>query len=214
MVPLKFRPQRRPPGLPQEERSPHFYYHGRQSTLHAALVLYLLRPQKPLPSLDQQHYDWGLPIRASDKCEVESECFHVEAYRDAAQEWWWNKTEPRSVLVTSESSSILRHAKGALKPPHYQLYTNPYDPGVTLPQLENQQSATADQGLFSAVTSLRAQLQARRVLFNCCSNFHLLLADLLYAGCGQAVEFQCLQDHPNPRYRLRCGWDKNRTATS
>jgi hypothetical protein len=43
---------------------------------------------------------------------------------------------------------------------------------------------------------------------NCCSNFHVLLADLLAAGCGAASEhaLHCLQEHPDPQYQVCCGW--------
>jgi hypothetical protein len=70
---------------------------------------------------------------------------------------------------------------------------------------------TADEAMLSAVASIRHQLLARVTVGNCCSNFHVLLADLLQAGCGAAPRntFHCLQEHPDPRYRVCCGWFRN-----
>jgi len=70
---------------------------------------------------------------------------------------------------------------------------------------------TADEAMVSALSSLKAQLQTRVTIGNCCSNFHLLLKDLLDEGCGSAVEnsFQCLQDHEDEAFRVCCAWDKS-----
>jgi len=72
-------------------------------------------------------------------------------------------------------------------------------------------AVTADEVMLSAMSSLQAQLQTRFVLGNCCSNFHLLLKDLMDEGCGSALgsSFQCLQDHEDPAYRVCCSWDKS-----
>jgi hypothetical protein len=82
----------------------------------------------------------------------------------------------------------------------------------------------ADAIMLSAVSSLKAQLMANVVIGNCCSNFHQLLRELFEQGCGGRVghrhssissrtssggTFYCLQDHPNPEYRLCCSWDKS-----
>jgi hypothetical protein len=76
----------------------------------------------------------------------------------------------------------------------------------------------ADAVMLSAVSSLKAQLMANVVIGNCCSNFHQLLRELIEQGCGGAgvggghvgsTTFYCLQDHPNPDYRLCCSWDKS-----
>ena len=76
----------------------------------------------------------------------------------------------------------------------------------------------ADAVMLSAVSSLKAQLMANVVIGNCCSNFHQLLRELIGQGCGGAgiggghvgsTTFYCLQDHPNPDYRLCCSWDKS-----
>jgi hypothetical protein len=48
-------------------------------------------------------------------------------------------------------------------------------------------SFTADEAMVSALSTLQHQLLARATVANCCSNFHLLLAELLAAGCGAAI---------------------------
>ena len=70
-------------------------------------------------------------------------------------------------------------------------------------------NATADQAMLSAMASLKLQLATRITIGNCCSNFHLLLADLLSEGCGLSPHntFQCLQDHKDPNVRPCCSWD-------
>jgi hypothetical protein len=72
-------------------------------------------------------------------------------------------------------------------------------------------SFSADEAMLSAMSSIRHQLLARVTVGNCCSNFHVLLADLLASGCGAARRntFHCLQEHPDPRYRVCCGWFRN-----
>jgi hypothetical protein len=67
---------------------------------------------------------------------------------------------------------------------------------------------TADEIMLSAVSSLKFQLLPRMTLGNCCSNFHVLLADLLAVGCGAAQEntFRCMQENEDPRLRICCGW--------
>jgi len=72
-------------------------------------------------------------------------------------------------------------------------------------------TTTADEIMVSAFSSLKAQLATAITVGNCCSNFHLLLKDLLHAGCGTQENniFQCLQDNPNPEHRLCCMWDKS-----
>lgn len=81
----------------------------------------------------------------------------------------------------------------------------------------------ADEAMVSALSSLRAQLTAKVTVGNCCSNFHLLLSDLLYVGCGinSKQTFQCLQDNEDPELQVCCSWDmsircqarRNRTSS-
>lgn len=70
----------------------------------------------------------------------------------------------------------------------------------------------ADEIMLSTLSSLQMQLQTSLTVGNCCSNFHLLLKDLLAAGCGSSPHgnyFQCLQDHKTKEYQICCSWDKS-----
>lgn len=62
--------------------------------------------------------------------------------------------------------------------------------------------------MLSAMSSLKAQLLPRISIGNCCSNFHVLLNDLLSEGCGAASDnkFLCLQEYDDPALRVCCGW--------
>ena len=116
---------------------------------------------------------------------------------------------------------------------HYQFITNPLDVTQdtgyfedrprTKHQYPNQTmfmgDTTANDIMISTLSSLQLQLYATHLTVgNCCSNFHLILKDLLHIGCGVAPardhhhQFQCLQNHPNPQYRICCSWDKSVTC--
>jgi hypothetical protein len=75
----------------------------------------------------------------------------------------------------------------------------------------NTTSFNADEAMLSAMASIQLQLMARVTVGNCCSNFHVLLADLLQAGCGASPQntFHCLQEHPDTHFRVCCGWFRN-----
>ena len=140
-----------------------------------------------------------------------------------------------NIVVTSESRQILREQKdyaallsnySSAEPSsdsddfRARFVTNHRDVAQDTGYLENvigprstdsKLLITADEAMVSAMSSLKAQLQTRMTLGNCCSNFHLLLKDLLDEGCGSAVEssFQCLQDHEDEAFRVCCAWDKS-----
>ena len=65
-----------------------------------------------------------------------------------------------------------------------------------------------DEIMLSSLSSFRAQLSHDLVIGNCCSNWHKLMAMTLMAGCGRKwnAQFLCLQQHPDPQFRLCCGW--------
>ena len=139
-------------------------------------------------------------------------------YIQAAQETWESfvgDRPPSTLVITTESRTIRDEATS------FQTNTS-----STVTFLLNEQDVTQDTGyledlratnssdnadeiLLSALSSLQLQLSTRITLGNCCSNFHLLLKDLLEEGCGMPNhKFQCLQQHANPNYRLCCSWDK------
>jgi hypothetical protein len=167
---------------------------------------------------------------ASDKCGIESECLSFGQYVTAAQELWMQHrgsadTTPKitSIVVTSESKQIIGeqatyifNQSSTAQQDHFpaRFITNHLDVAQDTGYLEDISGAstfTADQAMLSAISSLKLQLMTRVTVGNCCSNFHLLLKDLLDAGCGASFDntFQCLQDHENPDFRVCCAWDKS-----
>lgn len=173
----------------------------------------------------QSHQFWT----ASDKCVVESECFPFETYVHAAHDWWlhqWpeaatNDTHKIRVLVTTESTDVIKQKRAWVKreqPPSWQrldfeLTHNSYDVAQDTGYVRDMQAkqTTADNVMFSSVSSLRAQLSHRVVFGNCCSNFHRLLQTLVTNGCSSNwnAEFVCLQDHPDESFRLCCAWERS-----
>jgi hypothetical protein len=129
-----------------------------------------------------------------------------------------------SVVVTTESKSVLREQAAFASNPilgnglfDFQFILNHRDVAQDTGYLEifdqftNESEAKSDSIMVSAMASLRLQLMTRVTLGNCCSNFHLLLKDLLFEGCGSCKQntFQCLQDHGNAKFRVCCTWDKS-----
>ena len=148
---------------------------------------------------------------ASDKCGTESECMSFSNHLDAAQESWKHylgaDSSPTHLIVTTESRSIQEAV-----PDEPRFILNHHDVTQDTGYLDEPVvNTTADRVMLSALSSLKLQLQSRVTLGNCCSNFHLLLKDLLWEGCGAfpTHNFQCLQDHADPRFRLCCSWDKS-----
>lgn len=209
----------------------------------AALLLYMMRPrnefmqelQKIQESITKQHDEeprpsLGLPIRASDKCKAESECFSFEKYLHASQSLWlhkWpNAAEEQKVLpimVTTESPSVSAEEEAFTKrrkPPHWQklqfsfMHNNfdvQQDSGHMV-KAANQ--AGFDEIMVSSLSSMRAQLSNRVVLLNCCSNFHFLINMLVTGGCGRRWDSEavCLIRHPDEQFRLCCQWSAAATC--
>jgi hypothetical protein len=132
-----------------------------------------------------------------------------------------NQTAPVSIVVTTESQDVLNEIDKyrqttltANSPPFpFTFVLNRKDIMQGTGFFQNQQNVswTADAALLSAMSSLQLQMMTRVTVGNCCSNFHLLLADLLSEGCGASPQntFQCLQDHDDPNVRPCCSWDKS-----
>ncbi|CAJ1966890.1 unnamed protein product [Cylindrotheca closterium] len=115
-----------------------YSYYGKSSNINHALVFYMLRPnpyyakrlEKILNETLQPGFDpnmaMGLPIRASDKCNTESECLKFEQYMTLMDRTWEDRKslflgsptgsngqnvfqleKPKStILVTSESPQV------------------------------------------------------------------------------------------------------------
>lgn len=226
-----------------------YYYFGVESQTHHAAVFYSMRPNpfyaekleeihnKVIPEDFNPELSFGLPIRASDKCLMESECLAFPQYMRIMSQIWnthqevidqsaivhgaVNKTT--SIVLTTESQSVLKDkelfendkALRATVPFDYQFVTNDHDimQSTGLPKnfvKNTKNTATLDEIMLSAMSSLKAQLMAKFTVGNCCSNFHLLLFDFLQDGCGAAKDNigQCLQDNEDPEFRVCCMWSK------
>jgi len=161
-------------------------------------------------------------LTASDKCGIESECFSFDKYMRAATQLWMERTPaastPTSIVVTTEARDVFRELTrydtgGAPFP--VQFVTNHHDVLQSTGFFDELDRAatnvTADEAMLSAMSSLKLQLATKITTGNCCSNFHLLIADFLRAGCGASNEntFQCLQDHSDPLLRPCCSWDQS-----
>jgi hypothetical protein len=76
---------------------------------------------------------------------------------------------------------------------------------------------SSDEVMISMLSTLKAQLLPQVTVANCCSDFHQMLNDFLYEGCGTSSTntFQCLQDTNDPflvpccRYHFNC-WEKKK----
>ncbi|GAX09767.1 hypothetical protein FisN_11Lh259 [Fistulifera solaris] len=166
----------------------------------------------------------GLPIRASDKCLKESECLSFDEHMQVVDDLWQaNKHESDvdpTIVFTTESKSVLadqlayvNNTDRRTKFRHtFNFVTNTKDvtPDTGLLKMAHRFGG-ADEVMLSAMSSLMFQMKPRYSIGNCCSNFHILLADYLYSGCGSASSntFMCLQEHPNPLLRVCCGWRGN-----
>jgi hypothetical protein len=148
---------------------------------------------------------------------------------DAARELWMNAREVpsfrfSSVVVTTESKQVLNEqaqyaSEMTLDVENHSTFpvrfiTNPFDVAQDTGYFDgsiSESQYSSNQIMLSSISSLQLQLHARYTLGNCCSNFHLMLKDLISVGCGSNPfhTFHCLQDHTNPAYRICCSWDKS-----
>jgi hypothetical protein len=207
------------------------YIYGNRYTksAHAALM-YLMRPNpnfqqttdnevsKILPVDLHESLAIGLPIRASDKCTSESVCFPFETYTSLINQVWTNNklfssAETKGdIILTSEDRNILdasRQYQDNLSFP-FRFIVNENDilQGSGNPKHFRDRS---DDIMLSSIVAIKLQFYSKFSIGNCCSNFHLVLFDLLREGCGAVTdnEVMCLQEYPDPRYQLCCGWTKS-----
>jgi hypothetical protein len=206
-----------------------YSYYGTNSPLFHGLLLYAMRPntraalslqsivKESLPKDYDVKHSIGLPIRATDKCDAESECLAFDQYVRSLQSLW-TLTPSTSIVVTTESRQVIDNLnrfidhQGNKTAFPARFVTNKHDILQDSGYLHHQHGReyTAQDAMLSAISSLKLQMATRRTVGNCCSNFHLLLADLLSEGCGLAHEqFICMQDHPDPEFRICCQWDKS-----
>ena len=217
------------PDLPSMDS---YNYYGANSPLFHALLLYAMRPnpraeiamqamvKQALPSSYQPDQSIGLAIRATDKCDVESECLSLPQYLRSLKPLWNENGIKTNIVITTEARDVMHELKSMIQknvthlhiPFDAQFVTNRRDVLQDSGYLYKQQSAyTQQDAMLSAISSLQLQMATRLTVGNCCSNFHLLLADFLSEGCGMAARntFVCLQDHPISEFRMCCQWDKS-----
>lgn len=202
-------------------------YTNRDSMIHHAAVVYLIRLQRDVKEqvdtqvakvLSTGNFDAskaiGLPIRGSDKCFSESTCLPFEKYTKLAHEVWSEHFIPEegkkgSLLITTEASDIANSSRN-FQSEQLSIVMNGDD---VLQDTGRPKTARfreqADEIMKSSLVALKLQLHAKHVIGNCCSNFHLLLFDLLRNGCGLVESQQCLQETKNPEYHVCCQWTKS-----
>jgi len=216
-----------------------FVYSNRYTkTAHAGL-LYLMRLNPHYQQLSDKIVDqifknstnpnptFGLPIRGSDKCHRESECLQFDAYMNLTREEISTFTRNEAikknattvqnatrheankptVILTTEDGSISRARREYEQ--EFNFIINEHDKfqGTGRVSMYGNQ---ADDIMLSSMVALKMQfLATQKVVGNCCSNFHLLLFDLLNEQCGLSSKPLCLQEHPNPNYRPCCQWTQS-----
>jgi hypothetical protein len=123
-----------------------------------------------------------------------------------------NASQPTKVILTTEDEAILKASKAyqARADFPFEFLTNDQDvlQGTGAPKHYQDK---ADQIMLTTIVALKMQLHGRIVYGNCCSNFHLMLFDMLREGCGvhRSPILSCLQEHPDRRFNICCGWSRN-----
>ncbi|CAB9500848.1 expressed unknown protein [Seminavis robusta] len=203
---------------------------GSLRTMLAAYMSYSLRPrptvrqrirsnvQESLPVGFDPHQTVGLPIRASDKCQDESECLTFQQHLEVVQAEWTKMRQnhttnhakaalPPAIIFSTESKEIKqeqeKYQQQQQQQPAVSFIVNQHDnPADTGFYLGNH----GDEELLSALTTLQLQMHARLTIGNCCSNFARLMMHMMAGGFGAHPdgEFRCLQDVEDPRYRPCC----------
>ena len=154
-------------------------------------------------------------------CRKESDCMSFKSYARAAHDYWWHKfpnyNQTIPIMLTSEAKGILKQGaewnQQSQPTPDWQraplhFLHNDRDIAQGTGFMMRTPLEQRDEIMLSSLSSFRAQLTHRVVLGNCCSNWHKLMGMVLQAGCGRHwdAEFTCLQQHPDPQFRLCCGW--------
>ena len=200
-------------------------YSMKDSHIPHACLLYVMRPNVAYQALSNEisaaalpanldpEVTIGLPVRGSDKCRRESICLNHELYMElmhlTRNSLFKNASQPTKVILTTEDESILKASKAyqARADFPFEFLTNDQDvlQGTGAPKHYQDK---ADQIMLTTIVALKMQLHGRIVYGNCCSNFHLMLFDMLREGCGvhRSPILSCLQEHPDRRFNICCGW--------
>lgn len=192
------------------------------------------------PSFDPER-SLSIAIRGSDKCKWESTCFDFETYMEFVGETWssrFSHLDTGHLILTTEDASIMAQSKKfkfQLQPPRNRSST----PSLNI--ITNGQDVLQDTGrlkkwlprysqnsfmakkyhsrsneiLTATLTAIKLHTYPVHNIGNCCSNFHLLLFDLLDIGCGRSQIHECMNYAANPKYRMKCFFKlkKNSNAT-
>lgn len=232
-----------------------FYYYSRTIQAHHAMIFYAMRPKveyakridaivaSTLGDNHRTNLSLGLPIRASDKCHIESECPSFDTYMSLMQNVWEtnekqlldarkkeiansktlaNSSQFTKIILTSESPDVfeaqrLFQSQNSTYPTNitfpFKFVTNSFDvlQNTGEPKRMPNSEGSKEEILVSSLSSLKLQFYAKYNVGNCCSNYHLLLFDFLYDGCGASESghvANCMQDHEDERYRICCSWTK------
>ena len=217
----------------------HYFFTQRHSTLHHIILLYVMRPNRHFEQASDRVVEQtlsgrasrpmiGFPIRGSDKCLRESTCLSFDTYMDLGadvlkRQFGASKRKSKAtILISTEDPTIHEIASNQ---------TNKYPFRILLNQNDSLQGSgrpsdfggRGDEVMLSSLTALKLQLSSDFVVTNCCSNFHTLLMDLLFIGCGRRVTTgrkkrlhggMCIQEHTNPRYRICCQWSQSEQCSS
>ena len=212
-------------------RADEYTYNNRYSMIHHAALLYILRLQRGMRErverqekkifAESRQFDparaIGLPIRGSDKCIRESVCLQFDSYINLANEIWiqhFSGHDKGSAVITTEASDVANASriyaashigtgdKFAIVMNHDDVLQNTGRP--RLPTYHDR----ADDVMESTLVAMRLQFQTKFTIGNCCSNFHIMIFDLLQHGCGFSDTQQCLQETANASYHVCCQWSK------
>mmetsp|Transcript_5138 Transcript_5138/g.8437 ORF Transcript_5138/g.8437 Transcript_5138/m.8437 type:complete len:742 (+) Transcript_5138:42-2267(+) len=212
--------------------STEYIYSNRYTKTAHATLMYLMRPNRHYQRLSDEivasvvpkdvdrSRSIGLPIRGSDKCTAESLCYGFDTYMKLVNRMWeeqlkggdddGNKTKGE-LFLTTEDKTILEARKAYARNDSfpYRFIVNQKDvlQGSGKPKSYKDR---ADAIMLSSIVSMKLQLQSKFVVGNCCSNFHLMIFDMVREGCGAVRDSQamCLQEHPDPEFHICCGWTR------
>jgi hypothetical protein len=208
---------------------PHYAYGHRHYRIPHAILLYLLRPNKNARTVLDEHMSdifhhpvtpettIGLPIRGSDKCHRESTCLGFDQYMRLAKETWEDSSPLQSASGTSSRGSLIMTTEDEEVFRKRVQYNETV--GFPLDFIVNEKDSLqgsgnvrvfgqdADDIMLSSLVALRMQLHSGHIFGNCCSNFHLMLFDLVHEGCGLTTQATCLQETKD--YNICCAWTRN-----
>jgi hypothetical protein len=216
------------------ENSTEYTYGNRDTKAAHATLMYLMRPNIYYQSLSDEivasvvpddvdrSLSIGLPIRGSDKCTSESLCYGFDTYMKLVNRMWDEKFQgpefkKGEIFLTTEDKNILEARKEyeSNESFPFRFIVNEKDvlQGSGKPKSYKDR---ADSIMLSSIVSMKLQLQSKFAVGNCCSNFHLMIFDLVREGCGAVKDSQamCLQEHPDPEFHICCGWTRSEECIS